>query len=223
LVRKTSTAPRLPGGVEQGRGLHTHAAADYSNRQDRFTDRSLENQEYRASGLNLLIAAISYWNTLYLDKAVQHLRSINAAFDPAFIAHLSPMGWAHISLTGGYLRDQAKRLPAREFRPFNVPTVEACGIGNFPLLSVKSVFGEQTLRCRHDARGQPGLFELSDRYDAPSAAGDLPERLATDADWRFSVVRRRPPCGAVCVASFCSGICLACSGCLAPRFQLPHS
>jgi hypothetical protein len=52
---------------------------------------------------------------------VQHLRSINAEFDPALLAHLSPMGWAHISLTGDYLWDQAKRLPAGEFRPLNDP------------------------------------------------------------------------------------------------------
>ena len=90
-------------------------------RNPQFTDRSLENQEYRASGLNLLIAAISYWNTIYLDRAVQHLGMIGAEFDAALLAHLSPMGWAHISLTGDYLWDQARRLPAGEFRPLNDP------------------------------------------------------------------------------------------------------
>ena len=108
-------------GLNKGEARHTLAAAVYTNRQGRFTDRSLENQEYRASGLNLMIAAISYWNTVYLDRAVQHLRSINAEFDPALLAHLSPMGWAHISLTGDYLWEQAKRLPVGEFRPLNDP------------------------------------------------------------------------------------------------------
>lgn len=108
-------------GLNKGEARHTLAAAIYTNRQGRFTDRSLENQEYRASGLNLLIAAISYWNTLYLDRAVQHLNTINAEFNPALLAHLSPMGWAHISLTGDYLWDQAKRLNAGEFRPLNDP------------------------------------------------------------------------------------------------------
>jgi len=32
-------------------------------------DRSFENQRYRASGLNLVIAAISLWNTVYLERA----------------------------------------------------------------------------------------------------------------------------------------------------------
>jgi TnpA family transposase len=30
----------------------------------------LENQRYRASGLNLTIAAIVLWNTIYLGRAV---------------------------------------------------------------------------------------------------------------------------------------------------------
>ena len=40
-------------GLNKGEARHTLAAAIYTNRQGRFTDRSLENQEFRASGLNL--------------------------------------------------------------------------------------------------------------------------------------------------------------------------
>lgn len=32
-------------------------------------DRSFEQQCYRASGLNLITAAIILWNTIYLDKS----------------------------------------------------------------------------------------------------------------------------------------------------------
>ncbi|KXV49879.1 transposase [Gluconobacter albidus] len=108
-------------GLNKGEARHTLAAAIYTNRQGRFTDRSLENQEFRASGLNLLIAAISYWNTVYLDRAAQHLNAVGTTFDAALVAHLSPMGWAHISLTGDYLWEQARRLPAGEFHPLNEP------------------------------------------------------------------------------------------------------
>lgn len=108
-------------GLNKGEARHTLAAAIYTNRQGRFTDRSLENQEFRASGLNLLIAAISYWNTVYLDRAAQHLNAVGTTFDAALLTHLSPMGWAHISLTGDYLWEQARRLPAGEFHPLNEP------------------------------------------------------------------------------------------------------
>jgi TnpA family transposase len=36
-------------------------------------DRSFENQRYRASGLNLAVAAIIAWNTVYLERAVASL------------------------------------------------------------------------------------------------------------------------------------------------------
>ena len=58
---------------------------------------------------------------LYLDRAVAHVKHIGVEFDPALIAHLSPMGWAHISLTGDYLWEQANSLPVGEFRPLNDP------------------------------------------------------------------------------------------------------
>ncbi|GFM28735.1 Tn3 family transposase for insertion sequence element [Novosphingobium sp. PY1] len=108
-------------GLNKGKARHTLAAAIYTNRQGRFTDRSIENQEYRASGLNLLIAAISYWNTLYVNRAAQHLRASGDTFDDALLAHLSPMGWAHVSLTGDYLWQNAKRIPSGEFRALNDP------------------------------------------------------------------------------------------------------
>ncbi|PNP96830.1 hypothetical protein A8G00_22840 [Sphingobium sp. SA916] len=105
-------------GLNKGEARHTLAAAIYTNRQGRFTDRLIENQEYRASGLNLLIAAIAFWNALYMDRAAQHL---GGPFDDALLAHLSPMGWAHISLTGDFLWNRASRLSPGGFRTLNDP------------------------------------------------------------------------------------------------------
>jgi hypothetical protein len=48
------------------------------------------------------MTAIILWNTTYLQRAVDHLR--NQGHDPApgDLAHLSPLGWEHINLTGDY-------------------------------------------------------------------------------------------------------------------------
>ncbi len=54
---------------------------------------------------------------------MQHLSAIGADLAPALVAHLSPMGWAHISLTGDYPWEQASNLPVGEFRPLNDPMV----------------------------------------------------------------------------------------------------
>ena len=40
-----------------------------------MTDRTVESQEFRASGLNLVTAAIVYWNTIYMGRAAKHLRA----------------------------------------------------------------------------------------------------------------------------------------------------
>jgi hypothetical protein len=84
-----------------------------------ITDRTFESQNYRASGLNLVIAAIVYWNTVYMQRAVTHLRSTGVAVPAYLLAQTSPLGWSHISLTGDFLWDQAA-IAVDGFRPLNV-------------------------------------------------------------------------------------------------------
>ena len=59
-------------------------------------------QGHRASDLNLLVAAIILWNTTYPQRAVDHLRKQGHHPAPGDLAHLSPLGWEHINLTGDY-------------------------------------------------------------------------------------------------------------------------
>ena len=60
------------------------------------------NQEHRASGLNLLVTVIILWNTRYLERAVAALRQTEDVPDQ-LLAHLSPLGWEHVNLTGNYI------------------------------------------------------------------------------------------------------------------------
>ena len=46
------------------------ARAVFFHRLGEIRDRTFENQRYRASGLNLVVAAIILWNTVYLSRAV---------------------------------------------------------------------------------------------------------------------------------------------------------
>jgi hypothetical protein len=72
-------------------------------------DRSFENQRHRASGLNLLVAAITLWNAVYLERAAELLARSNV-FDPALLGHVSPLGWEHVNLTGDYTWHSNKRV-----------------------------------------------------------------------------------------------------------------
>ena len=83
--------------------------------------RSFENQRYRASGLSLVVAAIVLWNTVYLGRAVHGLREQGKSVDEYLLAHLSPLGWEHINLTGDYVWHSNKRVAKGRFRPLRSP------------------------------------------------------------------------------------------------------
>ncbi len=47
--------------------------------------------------------AINVWNTAYLGRAVDTMRAEGKDIPDELLAHLSPLGWEHIGLTGDYL------------------------------------------------------------------------------------------------------------------------
>ena len=76
--------------------------AVFIHRLGEIRDRTYENQQHRALGLNLLVTAIILWNTRYLERAVAALRETEDVPDQ-LLAHLSPLGWEHVNLTGDYI------------------------------------------------------------------------------------------------------------------------
>jgi Tn3 transposase DDE domain len=52
-------------------------------------------------GWNLVVAAITLWNTVYLEGAAGQLAK-SRAFNPDPLQHSSPLGWEDINLTGDY-------------------------------------------------------------------------------------------------------------------------
>jgi hypothetical protein len=85
---------------------------------------ALAAQRYRASGLILLAAAIILWNTVYLQRAVDHLRKQGIEPGPDDLAHLSPLGWEHINLTGDYAWEVEETLNPDQFRPLRTRASE---------------------------------------------------------------------------------------------------
>ena len=108
---------RVQAGLNKGESRNALARAVFFSRLGEIRDRSFEQQRYRASGLNLLTAAIVLWNTVYLERAVNALRSSGQTVDDALLKFLSPLGWAHINLTGDYLWRSSIKVGAGKFRP----------------------------------------------------------------------------------------------------------
>jgi hypothetical protein len=91
---------RSHAGLKKGEASNSLRRAVFFHRQGEIRDRTFENQSFRASGLSLLTAAIVHWNTVYLDRAVGQLRAQGAAVPNDLLAHVAPLGWEHIALTG---------------------------------------------------------------------------------------------------------------------------
>jgi Tn3 transposase DDE domain len=62
-------------------------------------------------------AAIVLWNTVYLERAVNALRTCGQTVDDALLQCLSPLGWEHINLTGDYLWRSGDKPGVIEHRP----------------------------------------------------------------------------------------------------------
>jgi len=64
---------RVTAGLNKGEAKNTLARAVCFHRLGEIRDRTYESQRHRASGLNLVVAAIILWNTVYLDRAASAL------------------------------------------------------------------------------------------------------------------------------------------------------
>ena len=111
---------RVQIGLNKGEAKNALARAVFLNRLGEIRDRSFENQRYRASGLNLVVAAIILWNTVYLERAVRSLRDSGKNIDERLLPHISPLGWEHINLTGNYIWLQNKQVEQGKFRPLRM-------------------------------------------------------------------------------------------------------
>ena len=95
-------APARPGRLNKGEAHHALKRAINFHQRGELRDRTGEGQHYRVAGLNLLAAIIIYWNTLKLGDAVFARRQAGLEIPGELLAHVSPLGWEHINLTGEY-------------------------------------------------------------------------------------------------------------------------
>ncbi len=88
-------------------------------KQGHIADRGHDAQQFRASGLNLAIAAIVDWNSIYMTDALDHIRDLGRTPPDEFLAHTSPLMWEHIGFSGDFLWDRAAATAGHR-RPLNL-------------------------------------------------------------------------------------------------------
>jgi hypothetical protein len=88
----------MPGSIRASSVISSRmssAPSSKTGKQDRIADPSAEAQQFRASGLNLVIAAIVFWNSTYIADAIAHLRATEQSVPDAWLAHIAAQLGAH--------------------------------------------------------------------------------------------------------------------------------
>ena len=116
-LRDMDLRRRATAGLNKGEARNALARAVFFHRLGELRDRSFESQAYRASGLNLLVAAIILWNTRYLGTALEALRAEGHLAPDDLVRHVAPLGWDHVSLTGDYTWTSSDQPQAGQLRP----------------------------------------------------------------------------------------------------------
>jgi TnpA family transposase len=106
-------------GLNKSEQRHALAQVICTFKQGRIADRGQEAQQFRASGLNLAIAAIVYWNSTDIADVLDHMRGLGRAVPDELLTHTFPLMWEHIGFSGDFLWDRAAAT-AGHHRPLNL-------------------------------------------------------------------------------------------------------
>ena len=113
-----SCAAASRAGAEQGRGpQQPGAGVCFIHRLGEIRDRTYENQQHRASGLNLLVTAHHPVEHCLSQPRRRRFARRREVVPDTLLAHLTPLGWQHINLTGDYVWDVDTAIGPTGFRP----------------------------------------------------------------------------------------------------------
>ncbi|UPG66160.1 Tn3 family transposase [Metabacillus endolithicus] len=115
-VSDESLRRKIQRGLNKGEAMNGLARAIFFGKQGELRERTIQHQLQRASALNIIINAISIWNTLHLTKAVEYQKQ-SGRFNEELLHHMSPLGWEHINLLGEYHFNSEKIVSLDSLRP----------------------------------------------------------------------------------------------------------
>jgi len=110
---------RIQRGLNKGEFMNALARAIFFGKRGELRERELQDQLQRASALNIIINAISVWNTAYLQKAIEHLKH-TSCIDESLLEHIAPLGWEHINFLGEYKFELRSVHESDDLRPLNL-------------------------------------------------------------------------------------------------------
>jgi TnpA family transposase len=107
--------------LNRGEGRHALARKICHGQRGEIRKRYREGQEDQLSALGLVTNAVILWNTLYIEAALEQLRSEGYEVRPEDVARLSPLPSHHINVLGRYSFALAKHVANGGMRPLRSP------------------------------------------------------------------------------------------------------
>ncbi|WP_054943659.1 Tn3 family transposase [Paenibacillus ihuae] len=114
---------KIHRGLNKGEAMNALARAIFFGKHGELRERALQDQLQRASALNIIINAISVWNTVYLQQATEH-RKKQGKLQEELLNHISPLGWEHINFLGEYKFNFKQNTSLNSLRPLKQQKVE---------------------------------------------------------------------------------------------------
>ncbi|HDR7713710.1 Tn3 family transposase [Bacillus cereus] len=118
-ISDESLRRKIQRGLNKGEAMNGLARAIFFGKQGELRERTIQHQLQRASALNIIINAISIWNTLHLTKAVEYQKRSDS-FNEELLHHMSPLGWEHINLLGEYHFNSENKVSLDSLRPLKL-------------------------------------------------------------------------------------------------------
>lgn len=95
--------------LNRGELINELARELFIGQHGKFMESDIEKQLQSASALNIIIDAISLWNTVYLQKAYDYYLKKQPEIKK-YMPYTSPIVWNHINLLGEYKIDLSPKL-----------------------------------------------------------------------------------------------------------------
>ena len=112
---------RILTQLHRGESRHSVARAVFHGQRGELRQRYREGQEDQLGALGLVVNAIVLWNTLYMETALEQVRTGGHLVHPDDVARLSPLLHRHINFQGRYAFVLAEAVARGEFRPLRNP------------------------------------------------------------------------------------------------------
>lgn len=105
--------------LNRGEQRHRLARRVFHGRRGELRQSYRQGQEDQLGALGLVVNALTLWNTLYMNQALNFLRSQDFPIEEADLSHLSPLEARSVNLSGTYSFHIPELVRKGEFRPLN--------------------------------------------------------------------------------------------------------